>query len=135
MALTEIVILRRPQSGRPEGRKALIRLQLFDPGAGAVLVLLRGAAADAAGALDDAVSDDRHRALAHDHLAARGGGDAARRRLIGARRHLAAGPAKSSRGDGLALAAVGAGPDPTVHALQRDEPPAGGDHPGADLHV
>ena len=44
----------------------------LDPGAGAVFVLLRGAAADPASALDDAVADDRHRALSHDHVVAFG---------------------------------------------------------------
>src|ERR1700726_2013627 len=73
--------------------------QLLDAGAGAVLVLLRGAAADPAGALDDAVADDRHRALTHDHVAALGRGDAARRRLVGPRLHFAAGAAERGRGD------------------------------------
>src|SRR5260370_920913 len=92
MALTEIVILRRPQSGRLEGRKVLIQLEFRDARLGAVFVLLRGAAADAAGALDDAVADDRHRALAHDHLSAPSGGNAARPRLLSARRHRDAVP-------------------------------------------
>jgi hypothetical protein len=45
-------------------------LQLRDAGAGAVFILLSGAAADAAGTLDDAIADDRNRSLAHDHMAA-----------------------------------------------------------------
>src|SRR5439155_25719148 len=104
-----------PGAGR--GADAVRDLQLRDASAGAVLVLLRGPAADPAGAFDDAVADDRHRALTHDHLATRGRGDAARGRLVGARRHLAAGAAERRRGDGLALAAIGARPDRVIHAL------------------
>jgi hypothetical protein len=59
-------------------------LQLRDTGSGAVFVLLRGTAADAAGAFDDAVAHDRNGPLTHDHVAARGGGNAARGRLVGA---------------------------------------------------
>jgi len=59
-------------------------LQLRDPRPGAVFVLLRGAAADAASALDDAVAHNRDSPLTHDHVAARGGGNAARGRLVGA---------------------------------------------------
>src|SRR5216684_3268384 len=118
-----------------EGEVLACRLQLRDAGAGAVLILLRGAAADPAGAFDDAVAEDRYRALAHDHLATRGGRDAAWGRLVGARRHLAAGAAKRRRGDRLALAAIGARPDRVVHALQRDEAPAAVAHRGADLDV
>src|SRR5207249_8711109 len=44
--------------------------ELRDARARAVFVLLRGAAADATRAVDDAVADDRHRALARDHVAA-----------------------------------------------------------------
>src|SRR6185295_19601506 len=112
---------------RDRGRPARCGLEARGPsralaqerhaGLGAVFVLLRGAAADAAGAFDDAVPDDRHGALAHDHLTARGGGDAARRRLVGARRHLAAGPAERRRGDRLSLAAISRAPDRIVHAL------------------
>src|SRR4051794_18608008 len=80
-------------------------LQLLDPGPGAILVFLRGAAADAAGANDLAFAEDRHRALAHDHFATRCGGDAARGRLVGACGHIAAGAAERRRGDRLALAA------------------------------
>ena len=38
-------------------------LQLCDAGAGAVFILLRGPAADPAGAFDDTVAEDRHGAL------------------------------------------------------------------------
>src|SRR5690242_7225755 len=41
-------------------------LQAFDPGAGAVLVFLRRAAANPAGADDGPVAQDRHRALTQD---------------------------------------------------------------------
>ncbi len=41
-----------------------------------VLVLLGGPATDAARAVDHAVADDRHRALARDHVAALGRDDA-----------------------------------------------------------
>src|ERR1700745_3573662 len=58
-------------------------LQLRDARPCAVFVLLGGAPADATGALDDAVADDRNRSLAHDHVAARSCGNAARRRLVG----------------------------------------------------
>src|SRR6266404_7767877 len=110
-------------------------LQLRDAGPGAVFILLRGAAANAAGALDDAVADDRHGTLAHDHLAARGGGYAAGRRLIGAFGHLAARTAEGRRRDGLALAAIGARPDRVVHALQRDQSAAAVAHRRTDLDV
>src|SRR6266404_8879677 len=110
-------------------------LQLRDAGPGAVFILLRGAAADAAGALDDAITDDRNRPLAHDHLAARGGGNAAGGRLIGALRHLAARTTERRRRDGLALAAIGARPDGVVHALQRDQSAAAVAHRRTDLDV
>jgi len=58
-------------------------LQLRDTRPGAVFVLLRGAAADAAGPFDNAVANNRNGPLTHDNVAARGGGDAARGRLIG----------------------------------------------------
>ena len=64
-------------------------LQSRDTGTGAILVLLSGAAVDAAGALDDAVTNDRH------HSLPRGGP------LVGALRHFAARAAKCSRDDGL----------------------------------
>src|SRR5689334_20608351 len=109
--------------------------QRLDPGAGAIFVLLRGAAADPASALDDAVADDRHRALTHDHVIAFGLRDAARCRLVGPRLHLAAGPPEGRRGDRLSLAAIDAGPDRVVHTLERDEPSAGIDNRGADFDV
>src|SRR5690349_8047641 len=86
-------------------------LQLRDACPGAVFVLLRGAASNAAGALDDTVADDRDGALAHDHLAAGRGGNAARGRLVRPLAHLATGSTEGRRGDSLALAAIGARPD------------------------
>src|SRR5262245_65874786 len=71
-----------------------------------VLVLLRGATAHAARALDHAVSDDRHGAHARDHVAALGRDDALDDRRAGALGELAAGAAESDRRDGLALRAV-----------------------------
>src|ERR1700730_5770240 len=53
---------------RAVGRR--LPLQLRDAGAGAVFVLLDGATADPAGALDDAIAYDRTRSLGHDHVAA-----------------------------------------------------------------
>src|SRR5215210_3888701 len=44
-------------------------LQLRCSGPGAVLILLRGSAADATRALDNAVAQDGYGALAHDHVA------------------------------------------------------------------
>jgi len=110
-------------------------LQLRDAGAGAVFVLLTGATADAAGALNDAISDDWDCSLAHDHVAAFSRGNPARRWLIGALRHLAARTAECCRGDGLALARIGARPDRVVHALERNQPAAGIADRGADLDV
>src|SRR6516164_8535747 len=89
-----------------------------------VLILLRGAAAHAAGALDDAVAKDRHGALAHDHVSAGGSRDPARRRMLGPLGQLATRAAERRRGDRLALAAIGAGPDRVVHALERHQPAA-----------
>src|ERR1700758_4642052 len=92
-------------------RSSAALLKRRQAGASAVFILLRGAAADAAGALDDAILDDRYRTLAHDHVAAFGQGDTARRRLVGPFGQLAARPAERRRGNGLALAAIGARPD------------------------
>src|SRR5579884_866508 len=123
------------------GRSEVVReypgrwLQPGDAGAGAVFVFLRGAAADAAGADDDAVADDRQPALTHDHVPALGGGDAARGRVVGARGQLAARPAERGRGDRLALAAVDPGPDRIVHAAEGDQPAAGVADRDADLDV
>src|SRR5712671_3253703 len=132
--------LRRPSNaGRKTGTGAVeialvtpcgpafrrVSLQLRDAGAGAVFVLLSGAAADAAGALDDAIAYDRNRSLAHDHVAALRRGNPARSWLVGTLRHLAAGAAKCSRSDGLALARIGARPNRAVHALKCDRPAAG----------
>jgi hypothetical protein len=98
---------------------------LRDASAGAVFVLLSGAAADAAGTLDDAIADDRNRSLAHDHMAALRRGNPARRWLVGALCHLAAWTAECSRGDGLSLACIGARPYRVIHALKCNRPAAG----------
>ena len=76
-------------------------LQLRDIGMGAILDLLRGPAIDAAGALEDAVTNDRHHSLA---IMCRG--DPARGPLVGALRQLAARAAKCSRDHGLPLAGM-----------------------------
>src|SRR6202022_227468 len=90
---------------------------------------------DAAGALDDAIAYDRNCSLAHDHVAALRRGNPARRWLVGALRHLAAWTTECSRGDGLALARIGARPYRVVHALECDRPAAGIADRGADLDV
>src|SRR5215472_8457903 len=142
---SSVVILRNELTRQPASQcrsststiftRLSLNLQLRDACPSAVLVLLRGAAADATGALDDTVADDRNRALAHDHVAARRRGNAARGGLVGPLGQFSARPAKRRRGDGLALAAVGARPDRTVHTLQRDQPAAAVAYRGADLDV
>src|SRR5271165_1895329 len=122
-----------PPLCRPENFTEV--LQLRDAGAGAVFVLLSGAAAYAAGTLDDAIADDRNRSLPHDHMAALRHGNPARRCLVGALFHLAAWTAECSRGDGLSLACIGACPYRVVHALKRNRPAAGIADRGADLDV
>jgi hypothetical protein len=47
-----------------------VPLQLRHPVAGAVFILLRRAAAYTAGSLDDAITQDWHGALSHDHVTA-----------------------------------------------------------------
>src|SRR6185312_10595398 len=111
--------------------------ELFNPGAGAILVFLRGPTAHAAGTDQDALAEDRHGALAIEHVVAFGRGDAAQGRMIGTGCHIAARPSEGGRGHGLALAAEGAGPHGAIHALEGKEPSTGvahGDiHLGADL--
>jgi len=106
---------------------------LGDTGSGAVFVLLRGTAADAASAFDNAVAHARNGALTHDHMTARRDGDTARGRLVGALGQFAARPAERRRGDGLAPAAIGTRPDCVAHALQPDQAAAAvtdlGTHP------
>jgi len=109
--------------------------QLGDAGGGAVFVLLSGAAADTAGAIDDAIAYDRNRPLAHDYMAALRRGNAPRRWLVGALRHLAAWTAERSRGNGLALDRIGARPYRIVHALKCDRAAAAIADRGADLDV
>ena len=81
------------------------RLWQSGPGPRAILIFLRRAAANPAGANDDPVAQDGHGALAHDHVIALRRRDAPRRGVIGPLRQFATGPAKGGRGDGLALAA------------------------------
>jgi hypothetical protein len=94
-------------------------------------------AADAAGADQDALAEDRHGALAIEHVVAFGRGDAAQGRMVGPRRQIATRASEGGRGHGLALAAEGAGPHGAVHALKGKQPSAGvayGDiHSGAHL--
>src|SRR5262249_35020824 len=90
-----------------------------------VLVLLRGAAADPASALDHAVPDDRHGAHARDHVAAGMRDDALDDWAPGALLQFAAGPSEPGRGDGLALRAVDRAPDGAVHAVERHQAAAG----------
>src|SRR3989440_11387376 len=114
---------------------AAVGSELGHARARAVLILLRGAAADAARAVDDAVADDRHRALAGDHVAALGGGDALDDRGAGALLQLTARPREGSRRDRLPLRAVGARPQRAIHAVERDQASAGVAHRDADLDV
>src|SRR5437773_604330 len=104
-------------SGRIENqtRARANNLQLRDRRLRDVLVLLRGAAAHAARALDHAVFDDRHGAHARDHVSALGGGDSLDDWAPGALLQLAAGAAERGRRDRLTLGAVDATPDGAVH--------------------
>src|SRR5437762_6988084 len=101
----------------------------------AVLALLPVATAYAARAIDDAVADDRHRALAGDHVAALGGGDALDDRAARALLQLPARPREGGRRDRLPLRAVGAGPQRAIHAVERDQASAGVAPRDADLDV
>src|SRR5580704_14837909 len=74
---------------------SIARLKFGDAGAGAIFVLLRRAAAHATGTLDGAAAQDRHRALAHDHVTAFRGGNPRGRRLARPFRELATGPPES----------------------------------------
>jgi hypothetical protein len=65
-------------------------LQLGNARAGAVFVLLPGAATDAASTLDDTIAYDRNCSLAHNYMAALRCDNPARGWLVGAIRHLAA---------------------------------------------
>jgi len=82
-----------------------------------------------------AVANDRQSALAHDHVATRGGGNATRGGLVGALGQLAARTAERSRGERFALAAIGARPNGIVHPLKGDQPPAAIADCGADFDV
>src|SRR5262249_24079812 len=124
------------QGARAERAKVLpARLELRHRRLRHVLVLLRGASAPPARALDHAVADDPHRAHAGVHGAARGGADALDDRRAGALGELAAGAAEGDRRDGLALRAVDAAPDGAVHAVEGDQPAAGVADGGAHLDV
>src|SRR5437016_5880391 len=103
-------------------------LELGDARAGAILVLLRRAAADAARAVDEPTAHDRHRALVRDHVPALGRGDALDDRRTRALLQLAARSREGGRGDRLALRAVDAAPDSAVHAVEGHEPAAGVTH-------
>src|SRR5262245_61668796 len=89
--------------------------KLGNAGDGAVLVLLGGPAANAAAAFRDTVPDDRHRALARDHVPTLGRHDALDDRTRGALHELAARPGEGHRRNGLALGTVDARPDRAVH--------------------
>ena len=90
-----------------------------------------------AGADQDTLAEDRHGALAIEHVVAFGRGDAAQGRMVGAWRQIATWASEGGRGHGLALAAEGASPHGAIHALKGKQPSAGiahGDiHLGADL--
>src|SRR5439155_26162102 len=101
------------------------QLELRHPGAGAVFVLLRCSSSDAARAFQHAIADDRHGALAGNHVPAFGRDDALDDRAPRALGQLTTRPREASRSDGFALAAVDAAPDRTDHAIERDQPPAG----------
>ena len=62
----------------------------------AVLILLGGTAAHPARTLDDTVAQDRHGALAHDHLSTGGFPDARRRGVVGPLGEFAAGATEGS---------------------------------------
>src|SRR5215472_1008009 len=142
---SSVVILRNELTRQPASQcrsstltiftRLSLNLQLRDACPSAVLVLLRGAAADATGALDDTVADDRNRALAHDHVPARRRGNAARRGLVGPFGQFATRPAKRCRGDRLALAAVSARPDRIVHTLESNQAAAAVAHRRTDLDI
>src|SRR5882724_12391252 len=84
--------------------------ELFNPGAGAILVFLCGPTANAAGTDQDTLVEDRHGTLAIEHVVAFGHGDAAQGRMVGTRRQIATRASEGGRGHGLALAAEGASP-------------------------
>src|SRR4030095_6853717 len=120
----------------PTKQMALIgALELGDARAGAVLVLLARAAAHAARALGHALPDDRHAALARDHVAPLRRGNALDNGTARALGELAARPGEGDGGDGLALAAVHAGPDGAVHPAEDDQTAARVAHRDADPDV
>ena len=104
---------------------------------GAVFVLLGRTAADAAGADELAVPEDRHRTLAIEHVIAFRVRDAAQGRMIGAFRQVAARSAKGRGCHRLTLTAETAGPHGAVHPLEGNQTPAvvanGDVHLRADL--
>src|SRR5215510_9937916 len=111
--------------------------ELFNPGAGTVLVFLCGPTANAAGTDQDTLAEDRHGALPIEHVVSFGRGNAAQGWMVGTWRQLATRASKGGRGHGLALAAEGASPYGAIHALKGKEPSAavahGDIHFGADL--
>jgi len=118
-------------------KKGELASELFNPGTGAVLVFLRRPAANAAGTDKGTIAEDRHGALAIEHVVAFSRCNTAQGRVLRTWRQIAAGAAKGSRGHGLALAAEGASPHGTIHALKGKQSSAGiadGDiHLGAHL--
>src|SRR5712692_4512699 len=109
--------------------------ELRDGRARNVLVLLGGPATHTARALDHAVANDGHRALARDHVPTFSRDDALDDGSARALGQLATGPREGGRGDGLALGAVDTAPDGAVHAIERHQAPAGVAHRHADLDV
>jgi len=107
--------------------------ELFNPGAGAILVFLCGPTANAAGTDQDTLAEDRDGALAIEHVVAFGRGDAAQGRMVGTWRQITTRASEGSRGHGLALAAEGARPHGAIHALKGKEPSAGVAH--GDIHL
>src|SRR5207342_2524822 len=106
-----------PQSAEQAAvRIARSASELFNPGAGAILVFLCGPTANAAGTDQDTLAEDRHSALAIEHVVAFGRGDAAQGRMVGTWRQIATRASEGGRGHGLALAAVGASPHRAIHA-------------------
>ena len=60
----------------------------------AVFIFLRGAAPNTTGAFDDAIPNDRHRPLTHDHVPTFTRNDPTERRMVGSFSKGATGAAK-----------------------------------------
>src|SRR5712691_6894820 len=100
-------------------------LQPCHTSAGTVLILLRCATANPTGTFNDAIADDRHRALTGNHVSTLGGGDATDDGCVRALLQLTAGASKARRRHGLALRTIDAAPDGAIHAVECDQTPAG----------